>query len=200
MEFEHELHPRTGTMLLKSDELLVETLEDNQVQLQNLMMSKYLSHFLKEVTSWQQKLSTADSVISIWFEVQRTWSHLESIFIGSEDIRAQLPEDSRRFDSIDQEFKVSSDNGRFLEMAAVEDMGSNTSALPSPPLPGPDGGCCENTKRGGSHQQAGPLRQTREAEEEVGPHPIGPAEALTGQVMRHLLCKVTGYRLIIFHP
>ncbi|XP_021069297.1 dynein heavy chain 17, axonemal isoform X2 [Mus pahari] len=106
MEFEHELHPRTGTMMLKSDEVLVETLEDNQVQLQNLMMSKYLSHFLKEVTSWQQKLSTADSVISIWFEVQRTWSHLESIFIGSEDIRAQLPEDSKRFDVIDQEFKA----------------------------------------------------------------------------------------------
>lgn len=107
MVFEHEPHPRTGTMLLKSDEVLVETLEDNQVQLQNLTMSKYLSHFLKEVTSWQQKLSTADSVISIWFEVQRTWSHLESIFIGSEDIRAQLPEDSRSFDDIDVEFKVS---------------------------------------------------------------------------------------------
>ncbi|CAD7668337.1 unnamed protein product [Nyctereutes procyonoides] len=106
MEFEHEPHPRTGTMMLKSDEVLVETLEDNQVQLQNLMMSKYLSHFLKEVTSWQQKLSTADSVISIWFEVQRTWSHLESIFIGSEDIRAQLPEDSKRFDDIDLEFKA----------------------------------------------------------------------------------------------
>lgn len=107
MVFEHEPHLRTGTMLLKSDEVLVETLEDNQVQLQNLTMSKYLSHFLKEVTSWQQKLSTADSVISIWFEVQRTWSHLESIFIGSEDIRAQLPEDSRSFDDIDVEFKVS---------------------------------------------------------------------------------------------
>ncbi|XP_059853521.1 dynein axonemal heavy chain 17 [Delphinus delphis] len=106
MEFEHRRHPRTGTMLLKTDEVLVETLEDSQVQLQNLMMSKYLSHFLKEVTSWQQKLSAADSVISIWFEVQRTWSHLESIFIGSKDIRAQLPEDSQRFDDIDQEFKA----------------------------------------------------------------------------------------------
>ncbi|XP_055971730.1 dynein axonemal heavy chain 17 [Sorex fumeus] len=106
MVFEHEVHPRTGVILLKSDEVLVETLEDNQVQLQNLMMSKYLSHFLKEVTSWQQKLSTADSVIAIWFEVQRTWSHLESIFIGSEDIRTQLPQDARLFDSIDREFKA----------------------------------------------------------------------------------------------
>ncbi|KAM9001324.1 dynein axonemal heavy chain 17 [Sarcophilus harrisii] len=106
MEFEHEPHPRTGTMMLKSDETLIETLEDNQVQLQTLLTSKYLSHFLKEVTGWQKKLSTADSVISIWFEVQRTWSHLESIFIGSEDIRAQLPEDSQRFDEIDRDFKV----------------------------------------------------------------------------------------------
>lgn len=112
MQFEHEPHTRTGTMLLRSDEVLVETLEDNQVQLQNLMTSKYLAHFLKEVSSWQRKLSTADSVISIWFEVQRTWSHLESIFIGSEDIRKQLPDDSKRFDLIDKDFKVSSLSSR----------------------------------------------------------------------------------------
>ena len=45
-------------------------------------------------------------MITIWFEVQRTWSHLESIFIGSGDIRSQLPEDSKRFDGIDSDFKV----------------------------------------------------------------------------------------------
>ncbi|NXN68995.1 DYH17 protein, partial [Himantopus himantopus] len=105
MLFEHEPHARTGIMLLKSNEVLIETLEDNQVQLQNLMTSKYLAFFLQEVSGWQQKLSTTDSVISIWFEVQRTWSHLESIFIGSEDIRSQLPEDSKNFDAIDQDFK-----------------------------------------------------------------------------------------------
>ncbi len=43
--------------------------------------------------------------MSLWFDVQRTWSHLESIFIGSEDIRKQLPVDSQRFDDIDEEFK-----------------------------------------------------------------------------------------------
>ncbi|XP_064006872.1 dynein axonemal heavy chain 17 [Pogoniulus pusillus] len=105
MQFEYEPHARTGIMLLKSDEVLIETLEDNQVQLQNLMTSKYLAFFLQEVSGWQQKLSTTDSVVSIWFEVQRTWSHLESIFIGSEDIRKQLPEDSKNFDAIDQDFK-----------------------------------------------------------------------------------------------
>uniref|UniRef100_A0A4W3K7X4 Dynein axonemal heavy chain 17 n=1 Tax=Callorhinchus milii TaxID=7868 RepID=A0A4W3K7X4_CALMI len=105
MEFEHEPHARTGILILKASDELVETLEDNQVQLQNLISSKYIAYFLKEVSSWQKKLSTADSIISIWFEVQRTWVHLESIFIGSEDIRTQLPEDSKRFEAIDTDFK-----------------------------------------------------------------------------------------------
>uniref|UniRef100_A0A8C2C9M5 AAA+ ATPase domain-containing protein n=1 Tax=Cyprinus carpio TaxID=7962 RepID=A0A8C2C9M5_CYPCA len=105
MAFDFEPHPRTKIPLLKSSEELIETLEDNQVQLQNLMTSKYISFFLEEVSTWQRKLSVSDSVISIWFEVQRTWSHLESIFIGSDDIRSQLPEDSKRFDGIDTDFK-----------------------------------------------------------------------------------------------
>uniref|UniRef100_A0A803Y768 AAA+ ATPase domain-containing protein n=1 Tax=Meleagris gallopavo TaxID=9103 RepID=A0A803Y768_MELGA len=105
MEFQYEPHPRTNIPLLKSDEELIETLEDNQVQLQNLMTSKCIAFFLEEVSVWQRKLSTVDSVISLWFEVQRTWCHLESIFIGSEDIRTQLPDDSKCFEGIDVDFK-----------------------------------------------------------------------------------------------
>uniref|UniRef100_A0A8C6C0I2 Dynein axonemal heavy chain 9 n=1 Tax=Monodon monoceros TaxID=40151 RepID=A0A8C6C0I2_MONMO len=105
MEFQFEPHPQTYVPLLRSDENLIEVLEDNQVQLQNLMMSRYITFFLEEASGWQKKLSTADTVISLWFDVQRTWSHLESIFIGSEDIRAQLPQDSKRFEGIDIDFK-----------------------------------------------------------------------------------------------
>ena len=77
-----------------------------QVQLQNLITSKFIAHFLEEVSAWQQKLCQADQVITMWFEVQRTWTHLESIFMSSEDIKMQLPEDSQRFYKIDAEFKV----------------------------------------------------------------------------------------------
>ena len=51
-------------------------------------------------------LGIVDSVISLWLEVQQTWSHLENIFMGSEDIRAQLPEDTKRFDGIDKDYKA----------------------------------------------------------------------------------------------
>jgi dynein heavy chain len=70
-----------------------------------MLTSKFIAHFLKEVTDWQRSLSQADQVIHILIEVQKTWSHLESIFIGSQDIRNQLPEDSKRFDQIDADFK-----------------------------------------------------------------------------------------------
>ncbi|XP_043471037.1 dynein beta chain, ciliary [Leptopilina heterotoma] len=105
MEFEREIHARTGATLLRASEELIETLEENQVQLQNLITSKFIAHFLEEVSTWQKKLSIADQVTTVWFEVQRTWMHLESIFMSSEDIRNQLPVDAERFVRIDKEFK-----------------------------------------------------------------------------------------------
>ncbi|XP_060681399.1 dynein axonemal heavy chain 11-like isoform X1 [Hemiscyllium ocellatum] len=105
MEFSYEQHHRTGTPLLKFDEELIEILDDSQVQLQGILQSKYVEYFIEQVSAWQKKLTVADSVIFIWMEVQRTWSHLESIFIGSDDIRNQLPEDAKRFDGIDSDFK-----------------------------------------------------------------------------------------------
>ena len=106
MEFSYEKRDPAKTALLKSSEELIETLEDNQVMLQNMMTSKYVAHFEEQITKWQIALSTVDSVIVLWLEVQQTWSHLENIFIGSEDIRVQLPEDSKRFDGIDAAYKV----------------------------------------------------------------------------------------------
>ncbi|NXH86672.1 DYH17 protein, partial [Edolisoma coerulescens] len=105
LEFEYEPHSRTQLPLLKADEVLIETLEDNQMQLQNVLASKYRAFFLQRAQDWQQKLSTTDTVINTWSEVQRKWSHLETIFIASEDTRSQLPEDSKKFDTIDEDFR-----------------------------------------------------------------------------------------------
>ncbi|XP_055341295.1 LOW QUALITY PROTEIN: dynein beta chain, ciliary-like [Paramacrobiotus metropolitanus] len=106
LQFEIEVHHRTGTQLVKMSDELVETLEENQMQLQALLASKYVDFFRVQVTEWQKKLAQADQVSSIFQEVQKTWTYLETIFIGSEDIRRQLPDDAALFDSIDKEFKV----------------------------------------------------------------------------------------------
>lgn len=62
MEFDHNPHPRTKITLLGVSEELIETLEDNQVQLQNMLTSKYIAFFQEQVSSWQKKLSNADQV------------------------------------------------------------------------------------------------------------------------------------------
>ncbi|TNJ29607.1 Dynein heavy chain [Giardia muris] len=84
---------------------LVETLEDNQLVVQNMMNNKYVKGLLQEVTKWQEDLAAVDAVITLWLSVQQTWGYLEPIFIGSEDIRAQLPEDSKRFEDIHYNWK-----------------------------------------------------------------------------------------------
>ncbi|XP_062322712.1 dynein axonemal heavy chain 11 isoform X2 [Osmerus eperlanus] len=105
MEFSYESHYRTSVPLLKCDVELIDTLEDHQVQLQGISQSKHVEHFLSQVSGLQGQLTVADSVLLVWLEVQRTWAHLESIFIGSEDISHQLPDDARRFQAIDHDFQ-----------------------------------------------------------------------------------------------
>lgn len=68
--------------------------------------SKYVVYFTEQVKGWPNELNMAVSVISIWMEVQRTWSHLESIFTVSGDIKSQLPEHANRFDEINGGFVV----------------------------------------------------------------------------------------------
>ncbi|KAJ8290699.1 hypothetical protein GJAV_G00016460 [Gymnothorax javanicus] len=76
-----------------------------KVQLQTILQSKHVDYFRSQVSEWQRRLTVADTVLLVWLEVQRTWDHLESIFIGSEDIRRQLPDDTHRFLCIDADFK-----------------------------------------------------------------------------------------------
>ena len=38
------------------------------------------------------------------------WQALESIYIGSEDIQKQLPQDSQRFNAINGQFKVTAES------------------------------------------------------------------------------------------
>lgn len=105
LAFETDVHDRTKLKVIRVSEEILEALEENQVQLQNMMSSKFIAHFLEEVSRWQNLLSNADQVIGSWMEVQRKWMYLESIFIGSEDIRNQLPEEAKRFENVDKSFK-----------------------------------------------------------------------------------------------
>lgn len=105
MNFDQEVHEHGGLTLIRASESLIELLEENQVQLQNMATSKYIAYFENDIRMWLNKLGNADHVIMTWTEVQRKWMYLESIFLGSKDIRKQLPNDADRFDKTHQSFE-----------------------------------------------------------------------------------------------
>ena len=50
MEFEHDIHPRTGTKLLRSSEELIETLEDNQVTYMHVLKNVHTCMYIKHMS------------------------------------------------------------------------------------------------------------------------------------------------------
>ena len=105
LEFQFVQHKQTDIQMIKLSEEDFETLEDHQVQVQNMMGSRYLSTFEKQVTSWQKNLSSVADVVQIMAEIQRTWAYLETLFIGSDEVKKELPEDAVRFAKIDVDVK-----------------------------------------------------------------------------------------------
>jgi dynein heavy chain len=92
-----------GYVLRGVDDVLV-TLEDNMMNLATMASSRFVAPFSTEVRAWEKRLSLVAEVCDAWIAVQRKWMYLESIFIGAEDIRLQLPEEAKRFDRIDAAF------------------------------------------------------------------------------------------------
>jgi dynein heavy chain len=87
------------------DEIL-ETLEEHSLLLQSMAgMGKFVEFFREQVSYWQISLGEVDGTLKSILSVQRQWGSLESIFLGSADIRTQLPEDTKRFEAVDSEFK-----------------------------------------------------------------------------------------------
>uniref|UniRef100_A0A803XS79 Dynein axonemal heavy chain 10 n=1 Tax=Meleagris gallopavo TaxID=9103 RepID=A0A803XS79_MELGA len=94
---------KRGFILGSVDEIL-EILDDNSVNLQSILGSRFVGPFLSTVHHLEKTLSLIGEVIEIWMVVQRKWMYLESIFVGG-DIRSQLSEEAEIFDSVDSMFK-----------------------------------------------------------------------------------------------
>ena len=54
---------------------------------------------------WQRALVAVSEVVQMLSDIQRTWSYLEPLFIGSDEVRRELPEDAMRFTMIDEQVR-----------------------------------------------------------------------------------------------
>merc|ERR1711871_791836 len=91
---------------VKTTEDLYAQLEDNQVQLSTMKASRFYLVFEERITYWEKALNHLSEVIEMLLAVQRQWMYLESIFMSSEDIRKQLPQEAVLFDQVNEDYKV----------------------------------------------------------------------------------------------
>ena len=99
-------HKDMEIKVVKASDEVMEALDAHQMELQSIVgMGKVMEYFRARVDTAQKNLGTVEEVLKEWLSVTRNWASLESIFLASADIRAQLPDDTKRFEGIDAGFK-----------------------------------------------------------------------------------------------
>jgi dynein heavy chain len=130
LQVEYAQHKDTDNKILKVPDEVVEFLDAHQLELQTMIgMGKFVDYFRDRVQSWQNKLGLVETVLKLWSSVTKTWASLEAIFLTSEDIRSQLPDDTKRFETMDSNFKdvmkTSVDIPNVVEVCSQEGMEEN---------------------------------------------------------------------------
>eukprot|EP00698_Gefionella_okellyi_P005145 TRINITY_DN1471_c0_g1_i4.p1 TRINITY_DN1471_c0_g1~~TRINITY_DN1471_c0_g1_i4.p1 ORF type:complete len:2448 (+),score=753.76 TRINITY_DN1471_c0_g1_i4:538-7881(+) len=102
IEFGFTPHKGGPLALVNIAEEDFETLEDQQVMVQNMIASKYLSTYEEKVMYWKKSLGNVADVMQLFQEIQGTWAYLEVLFIGSEEVKRELPQQTEKFVGIDK--------------------------------------------------------------------------------------------------
>lgn len=103
-----ELYKHTkgeGVMLIRIGEDVKTDLDDHLLTLQTVAGSRFIKSLITRVKLWETNLNRIQEVIEVWLMVQKKWTYLEGIFTGSEDIRQQLKDETKKFDKNDKQFK-----------------------------------------------------------------------------------------------
>ena len=94
-----------GIKLMHIDEDQYAVLEENMQQIQTMIRNKYKAFYEDRIVEWKKDLNEINEVWVALSETQKTWSFLESLFIGSDEIKRELPKETEEFQKIDQEVK-----------------------------------------------------------------------------------------------
>eukprot|EP00667_Euglena_gracilis_P000150 EG_transcript_150 len=105
MSCTYEFHKGLNTYMLGPIEDIIEVLEDNNNLIQTMLANRFVEFFFEKVSKWQHNLGAVDTCMIKWMEVQKQWSNLYPIFMLSEDIKTQLPEQAKNFATCDELFR-----------------------------------------------------------------------------------------------
>jgi len=101
IDFDVKAYKTTGTFVVGGIDEIITLLDDHIVKTQTMRGSPFIGPIQNECKDWEYKLKYAQGFLDELIACQKVWMYLEPIF-GSEDIVRQLPNEARRFHSVDQ--------------------------------------------------------------------------------------------------
>jgi len=104
-EFELDLvRYQNKCKLIRGWDALFERVDEDLGKLASMKLSPHYKNFEGEINPWNERLQNIRIIFDVWIDVQKKWIYLEGIFFGSAEIKVQLANDYRRFESINNDF------------------------------------------------------------------------------------------------
>ena len=94
----------TGTFILKAIDEYMALLDEHITMTQAMAFSAFKGPFEERIDKWNATLQVVSEVIDEWTQLQRNWLYLQPIF-DSADINKQLPQEGKRFSTVDKYWK-----------------------------------------------------------------------------------------------
>lgn len=101
IKFEFTQHKQTDVQLIRLTDENFDLLEENTNQASSMQSSRYIATFESEVERWTKSLSNITEILTVSADVQRNWAYLENLFLGSDEVKKELPEQAKQFVFID---------------------------------------------------------------------------------------------------
>lgn len=104
-----EPYRETGTCILKAVDEYMTLLDEHITMTQAMAFSAFKGPFDARIDTWNSTLQTVSEVVDEWIQLQRNWLYLQPIF-DSADINKQLPQEGKRFATVDKYWRSTMQN------------------------------------------------------------------------------------------